>query len=251
MPNARRACAPRCVLPGFTLVELLVVIGIIALLISMLLPALNRAREQANRTACASNLRQCGLATTMYLNDNKGRFPAHESGSVLSYYSWGGKAGTEYTATERFINPYIGKLGETSQNDQGVTDVFRCPSDNGAAAGMWPHSRHPSLHDTFGSSYFYNSSADANEDGPQGRGLHGKKVTQVKNSTRCVLANDFAFNCYFLGWVPFQSMYWHDRKKLGWANVLFVDGHVQYLQATTNNPDFQNGPDWTFLYNGQ
>jgi len=71
---------------GFTLIELLVVIGIIAVLVAMLLPALNKAREQAITVQCLSNLRQLMLGTQMYAQANRDFIPAAQWGD--SYYYW-------------------------------------------------------------------------------------------------------------------------------------------------------------------
>jgi prepilin-type N-terminal cleavage/methylation domain-containing protein len=68
---------------GFTLVELLVVIAIIALLISILLPSLNKARQTATSVRCMSNLRQLGLSIQFYMNDFNGVVPLASNGTVL------------------------------------------------------------------------------------------------------------------------------------------------------------------------
>src|SRR3954464_10918619 len=81
---------PKSSKTGFTLVELLVVIGIIAVLISILLPSLNKAREMATRTKCLSNLRQFGTAFTIYLNENK---------QWCGFCNWDGGAAAYQNAT--------------------------------------------------------------------------------------------------------------------------------------------------------
>src|SRR5436190_1741677 len=67
---------------AFTLVELLVVIGIIALLISILMPALSKARKQALNANCMSNLRTVGQSLQLYAAENKGKYPAHYGGGA-------------------------------------------------------------------------------------------------------------------------------------------------------------------------
>jgi len=98
---------------GFTLVELLVVIGIIALLISMLLPSLRKARIAAQRVACASNLRQIFTASMQYRTAYRGFTPVSASGAQ----QWYG-----------FLNPYLTKSPETV-----ISPVFRCPASRFAS----------------------------------------------------------------------------------------------------------------------
>ncbi len=69
---------------GFTLIELLVVIAIIALLMAILMPALNRVKKQAKATACQSNVRQWGLIFRLYANDNEGKLPQSITGGSLT-----------------------------------------------------------------------------------------------------------------------------------------------------------------------
>jgi prepilin-type N-terminal cleavage/methylation domain-containing protein/prepilin-type processing-associated H-X9-DG protein len=236
---------------GFTLIELLVVIAIIAILASLLMPTLARAKEKGRKIVCVSNLKQQGLACTMYLSDNADRFPNADNLVDLTYYSWGGKQGTEAPITRtprRLLNPYVALNNPVGTNEGGAALAFRCPSDNGAKAGVW-HERKPTVYENFGSSHFYNASANSNEGAI---GLMMRKAPDIKRPSKIILANDFSSNAYFdfgnTGSV-FEYMYWHDPKRLGYGNVLFVDCHIAYFQATPRFPDFRRGRDWSFVWN--
>ncbi len=94
--------SPHSKAAAFTLVELLVVIGIISILIAMLLPALNKAREQAKSVACLSNLRQLGQSMQMYRNDNDDAFPLYAT--TVGMYAYGsGQYEGDHTIWSRLL----------------------------------------------------------------------------------------------------------------------------------------------------
>jgi prepilin-type N-terminal cleavage/methylation domain-containing protein/prepilin-type processing-associated H-X9-DG protein len=102
----RRRAKPQAA--GFTLVELLVVIGIIALLIAILLPALSAARESAAALKSLSNLRQLGIGIQQYKNENRGLYPAHSSpSSAVPRTRWPDYIYPYLTATEVYMSPLL------------------------------------------------------------------------------------------------------------------------------------------------
>jgi len=112
---------------GFTLVELLVVIGIIALLISILLPALSKARQQAGLVACAAKMRQLANAVMLYSVNNKGSYPPTAATGFNSTYN----RPTLYPAGgEGLLIPYLGKITKTTVSGSGSSSdkLYVCPA---------------------------------------------------------------------------------------------------------------------------
>jgi prepilin-type N-terminal cleavage/methylation domain-containing protein/prepilin-type processing-associated H-X9-DG protein len=204
---------------AFTLIELLVVIAIVAILAALLLPTLSRAKDSAKSAACKSNLRQLGLALTMYANEFQHYPPqAHWDTSINKFvtYAWPAK-----------LLPHVAdSIG-----------VFRCPSRG--AEFNWPTNRSPLGYDfplnidigTTPFSYGYNAwSADG---GVGGLGLSDTPVTRVLKPADMIAIADSAGggDIHFSRYrgVPIAPP--GDLHNRG-ANAVFCDGHVEWQRQS-------------------
>ncbi len=156
-----------CGLRGFTLVELLVVIGIIALLISILLPTLGKARQSANSLACQSNLRQAGLASMMYAQEYK-RFP------IAVSLGWTRPYWTDLLLV--YINAKAKTNTGNEYDERLYSKAFVCP--DAQPAGFVHYSAHPRL------------IPNLNRNDDRGRPLRPFKPTDLRRSSEVVMFFD-------------------------------------------------------------
>jgi prepilin-type N-terminal cleavage/methylation domain-containing protein/prepilin-type processing-associated H-X9-DG protein len=194
---------------GFTLIELLVVIAIIAILASILFPVFARARENARRSSCSSNLKQIGLGLMQYTQDYDEAFPLYYNAAAVNPMGWAEQ-----------VQPYI----KSSQ-------LFKCPSGLGTASAT------PT--DPTYSDYALNMMLSSDNGGNYVKGLSLAAITQptltvmVMDNTAGTSMN-FAWGCgHYAACSLFPEGFaaFSDKagiRHLDGQNYAFADGHVKW-----------------------